>query len=1149
MMRRRIAAATPYLTSRRSGACWSHAMMRTSAVAHAPSPTHAPLVRAPFVLHPLAEPRRLAHTHNPTAAPEGLLGDEEEKTLLRSAIEEIIAFQSEVAKKPVEVAAARARDKKATSLALRFLTNADALELMAEALNPHEIVRDLRFLSHFFFYRDAIVASFFTQEDSDSSASTFLLLSDSSFRKTGQIVVEHRGWFAVRVMSGEIFGEGARAFAASVARLCLRDTLKARLLACRENEEVFPSFFGQTSDAAFRDSFRPLPTTRLAPLLYSLGAHRIPAKNGGAPAETLESFTRYPFIINGPSGSGKSVAALQLAEMMCGKREKQRGLLVAEATKAKKSVCPKALSAFDPRHVIGCYIKVAKDKWPDVDADANTDDGSITACDRAHELVAKVAQTVSDICRHQMGIPVPPEGFDLSGVHLHIVLDEMGAYPNLVRIIVRDHRAFCDMVRDALRTSEVDGRPLIRFGTDSNVNGVGLLTGLTVTTAVVGTGVDSAGIKNGSIGQPLWRVFVATSPYSFLERMGLAAGVSKVPVLHALVGNFRCAAILAKLALSPDTYAHQCHDDMRPVAGKLLEDIVDGYLNANSWREVVDNAAAALHSAQIITLLFTQHFETFPCHMIDDTDIAFLSRNLGAIDDRLCWVEQEPTGVKRLPSIANESLPEGFCGLYGVAPHSGLYSTIRPRSTASTIQPLTTGSAATQVGDGDACAPHHANLRFDVPPSIAIIAITRFANHLGLHPFAGDHQSPAATYESLAAAAFSAMLYVAERQGADMPLSMLLSSFGRGGDGKQKGFGAKVHDALLSSSGGGRNFDAKPAIVVAPFLHAADPNATESIAKLVNRSHCVVEKAAPNTAQNDATIHAKGYSIGFEFKYYADGGAVDVCALVRRAMQMGYAHVEVTVPYVSRGAEDGWGNFRFFVDSPVYDLIKNIPPCYHHCRPSNKGTGGEVTFFVSTLDTVGNSINSCAAVRSAVVRAARMRAEGNADIIDRLILCGPDAAHPLIPKGCSVTFRKRMDLSSDDKKGAWSSAVKREGQGDASQHFASLLRKLPTTHVAMFYDTTKSVSVSCWAFSMELLVCSTCDGLLPSPHPSPRCDFTKHAYPSGNPDRPGFKFVDHVRSQYVTVNSEFSVNGYSHFEKVAEQQQRDKWESARSRRI
>ena len=151
MMRRRIAAATPYLTSRRSGACWSHAMMRTSAVAHAPSPTHAPLVRAPFVLHPLAEPRRLAHTHNPTAAPEGLLGDEEEKTLLRSAIEEIIAFQSEVAKKPVEVAAARARDKKATSLALRFRTNADALELMAEALNPHEIVRDLRFLSHFFF--------------------------------------------------------------------------------------------------------------------------------------------------------------------------------------------------------------------------------------------------------------------------------------------------------------------------------------------------------------------------------------------------------------------------------------------------------------------------------------------------------------------------------------------------------------------------------------------------------------------------------------------------------------------------------------------------------------------------------------------------------------------------------------------------------------------------------------------------------------------------------------------------------------------------------------------------------------------------------------------------------------------------------------
>ena len=40
--------------------------------------------------------------------------------------------------------------------------------------------------------------------------------------------------------------------------------------------------------------------------------------NCGAPTESLESFTRYmmyPFALNGPSSSGKTVAALQLAEV------------------------------------------------------------------------------------------------------------------------------------------------------------------------------------------------------------------------------------------------------------------------------------------------------------------------------------------------------------------------------------------------------------------------------------------------------------------------------------------------------------------------------------------------------------------------------------------------------------------------------------------------------------------------------------------------------------------------------------------------------------------------------------------------------------------------------------------------------------------
>ena len=64
----------------------------------------------------------------------------------------------------------------------------------------------------------------------------------------------------------------------------------------------------------------------------------------------------YPFALNDPSGSVKTVAALQLAEVMCAKREKQLGRLkVMIQTKEIAGVCYHQLSSFDPRHVIGCY--------------------------------------------------------------------------------------------------------------------------------------------------------------------------------------------------------------------------------------------------------------------------------------------------------------------------------------------------------------------------------------------------------------------------------------------------------------------------------------------------------------------------------------------------------------------------------------------------------------------------------------------------------------------------------------------------------------------------------------------------------------------------------------------------------------------------
>ena len=780
-MRRRIPFTT-HFTSPCHGAGWPNVIV--AAVANAPPPVKSTATRsfgcewadilpprAHFTpQHALLEPKRFAHSQAPATT--AATSEEQQRvdtaatnSMLRSAIDEIIEFQSAIDKKPEGAARVELLRKGSD---LRFhgsrVVVFDVKKSLDKALAKfaisyhHDVYRQLPFL----FHRDAIVASLYSADPLDPEVGVYLLLSEGSFDgKVPRRVVSHRGWFAVGVsITTESTGADEAAFVNAIVDLCLGATIKHRLLAHRAQELKFPSFFGQAADdtSEFRMSLRPYPT-RLTSLSYSLDAHRIPnEKDGSAPTESLEAFTRYPFVLNGTSGSGKTVAALQLAEAMCAKREEQFGCLKEQLQKKPmEGVCDRQLSSFDPRHVIGCYVKVPQWGTRDVsyaDYDAS---GSIEQCRMAADLAAKVAQTVSGICG-RLGIVVPEGGFDLSGVHLHIVLDEMGELPNLVRLIVRDHSIFCGMVREQLAALRgAGGGKVFKFGTGGNVGGAGLVSDLTVTTAVVGTGVDSAGIRNGSIGQPLWRVFVRTSPHAFLEEKGLAECVSKVPVLHALASNFRCAAILGdKLWEVGRSFSSRIRSaDIRPVAGMLMEAVVNEYIRAGGWGGLSANNAV-LRSAQVISLLFTQHYmyEAFPCHLLGDGDIEVLCGKLGAIDDRLCWGDSKPAdgSVTLSPLAHNNAKYKGFYRLYAAPPEackSPKYARIRPRSTA----PNTNTTATTHW-----CQQQHPNLRFDVPPAIAIIALTQFAKHHGRHPFAGDLDhatTPSATCDSLTAVALS----------------------------------------------------------------------------------------------------------------------------------------------------------------------------------------------------------------------------------------------------------------------------------------------------------------------------------------------------------------------------------------------------------
>lgn len=117
------------------------------------------------------------------------------------------------------------------------------------------------------------------------------------------------------------------------------------------------------------------------------------------------------------------------------------------------------------------------------------------------------------------------------------------------------------------------------------------------------------------------------------------------------------------------------------------------------------------------------------------------------------------------------------------------------------------------------------------------------------------------------------------------------------------------------------------------------------------------------------------------------------------------------------------------------------------------------------------SANVVACARSAILRnllASRI-GKTTASVKDALIMCGPDAARPLIPTGVSVSFHERDDL---DKRLLKSNA-------DAIRFERDVLSSDSPMPLTFRVDKKVSAPVSCWAFSLPLLLNSTGDGVLP----------------------------------------------------------------------
>eukprot|EP00657_Telonema_sp_P-1_P000145 TRINITY_DN1025_c0_g1_i2.p1 TRINITY_DN1025_c0_g1~~TRINITY_DN1025_c0_g1_i2.p1 ORF type:complete len:322 (+),score=30.88 TRINITY_DN1025_c0_g1_i2:170-1135(+) len=228
-----------------------------------------------------------------------------------------------------------------------------------------------------------------------------------------------------------------------------------------------------------------------------------------------------------------------------------------------------------------------------------------------------------------------------------------------------------------------------------------------------------------------------------------------------------------------------------------------------------------------------------------------------------------------------------------------------------------------------------------------------------------------------------------------------------------------------------------------PTLTSTSPTKKADTAVRHFEDGLVIEMAGDGVPQNDLTIYSSSVFVGEEYKHYTQGGCVDMSVLRKRAYQMGYKYINVTVGVdESHVLQDG-------------GLLT-----------TNQGRDGTIESAEHNVDakSVTVTLRAQQSGRSALGKyhALRMR-QLAPHAHEYVVLCSP--TRPLIPPRVTVAFSCRATPAP------------------RVSIPASNTSNPPDTRVDYTWSTEQSCSVVCKTFSIpEYILRSTASTQPPNGH-------------------------------------------------------------------
>jgi hypothetical protein len=178
------------------------------------------------------------------------------------------------------------------------------------------------------------------------------------------------------------------------------------------------------------------------------------------------------------------------------------------------------------------------------------------------------------------------------------------------------------------------------------------------------------------------------------------------------------------------------------------------------------------------------------------------------------------------------------------------------------------------------------------------------------------------------------------------------------------------------------------------------PSTRYEASKTALDSSCgiMVEIAGEGVPQNDTTVYSRSAVVGEEYKHYTRGGYVDVEVLQKRAYQMGYQRVTITVKVDKGSLAKKYGKpvLRLMDDGflnslELKDILSADPEGDEH-----------VTLVIKTKSSITSGLGKYHALR---MRALLAGPPENVCPPEYVVLCSPEQA--LLPANVAVKFTGR----------------------------------------------------------------------------------------------------------------------------------------------